>query len=280
MADAYGTSTTGAEYVPQVWSKIVQLARESTLILGSEVVRRFDMDVAEYGNIINVPNVSNFTAGNISTADGTLNAVANTDSLSTITINQWTGCVVNNLDILLSQSKYDLASLMGEKIGYALGVNVEDYLTAFAPSFANNVGTYNTPNADADFRRAVQYLDDARVPFPDRHLVLKPAGRNNLLSIDKFVNYYVIPRALEENPILKGNVGELYGVQVHITPEVYLSGSNTSNFMCHRDAIGLAMQKEIKMEEFARIQFSKRLGGSQLYGASIMRNDHGVEVRS
>ena len=279
MSDAFHTPTTDAEFLPEVWSKEVQLARESQLIM-SNLVRRFDADVAPYGTIIHVPNVQNIAANNISTADGSLDAVSNQETKSDITINKWKGCVINVLDIVLAQSKYDILSIYTEKLGYALGLVMEQDLMALNPSFSANVGVFNTAVTDATLRAAVQALDDARVPFSDRHLVMKPSVKNNLLSIDKFVRYDAVSYAPGASPIIKGNVGELYGVMAHVSPEVYKSVNNTSNLMFHREAIGLAVQKDVRVEKFARTAFTDRIGGSELYGLAIVRNDHGVEVRS
>ena len=278
MAEAYHTATTDAEFIPEIWAKEVQLARESQLIMAG-LVRRLDSD-AVYGDIIHVPNVTNLVAGNISTADGSLDASVNTETATDLTINKWKGVAISVLDIVQAQSKYDIMSIYSEKIGYALGLIVEQDLTALAPNISATVGTFTVAVTDAVLRSAVQALDDARVPFADRHFVHKPAVKNTLLSIDKFVRYDAIPYAVGASPILKGNVGEIYGVSCHVSPETYVSVANVSNLMFHRSCLGLAMQKDVKMEKFARTAFTDRLGGSELYGVAILRNDQGVEIRS
>ncbi len=277
MADVFSTQITHAKFIPDIWSKDTIIARESVLVMAN-LVRRFDADVASYGQVIHVPNVSNLTGGDISTATGQLDAEAPTESEVQIIINKWKGVRMKVLDILLAQSKYPFRQLYTEKMGYVLGVFVEDDLTALAPTITNNVGTYNTDLTDANFRRAVQYLDDARVPFADRHMILKPAQKNNILGIDKFVRYDSMGSGAA---IKSGQVpGELYGVMTHVSPEVYKSINNTSNLMFHRDCLALAMQKDVKIEQFARVGWLDDFGGSELYGVKILRNDHGVELRS
>lgn len=277
MADVIGTKTTGDKFIPEVWAKEAIIARESVLVLAG-LVRRFDVDVASYGDVIHIPLVSNLTGGNISTSTGLLDSEAPTETEVTITINKWKGVNMKMLDILNAQSKYPLRQLYTERMGYLLGAFVEQDLAALAPSLSQTVGTFNTDPTDANLRRAVQYLDDARVPFSDRHLLIKPAVKNVILGIDKFVRYDATGQATKA---FSGQVpGELYGVMVHVSPETYKTANDTSNMMFHRDCFGLAMQKNVKIEEFARVGWLDHFGASELYGLAELRDDHGVEIRS
>jgi N4-gp56 family major capsid protein len=280
MADAFMTATTHAEWIPEIWSKELIVARQSVLVL-ADLVKRFDADIAQFGDTVHVPTVTNLTAGNISTSDGSLDSQTPTETSVPIVIDKWKGVVLKILDITKAQSKYDFMSEYSVKMGYALGLAVEQDLAALAAGLSQTVGTFNTNTvSDANLRDAVQKLDDARVPFSDRHMFLKPVIKNALLGIDKFVRFDSVSYAKGESPVLKGNIGELYGVQVHISPEAYKTGNNTSNMMFHRDCLALAMQKALKIEQFARTGFLTPVGASELYGVKELRDDHGVEIRS
>lgn len=277
MADTLATATTHAEFIPEVWSKETIVARESVLVLAN-LVQRFDADAASFGDIIHVPTVTNLTGGDISTSTGLLDAESPTETKIDITINKWKGVNIKVLDIVLAQSKYEFRRIYTQKMGYVLGALVEQDLAVLAASLSQTVGTFNTDLTDANLRRAVQYLDDARVPFADRHFFLKPAVKNTILGIDKFVRADAIGSG---NAIKSGNVpGELYGAMVHISPETYKTGTSTSNMLIHRECLGLAMQKDVKIETFARIGWVDAFGGSELYGVKEMRDDHGCELRS
>jgi hypothetical protein len=277
MADTLATATTHATWIPEVWSREVQIARESVLVLAN-LVDRFDVDVASYGDIIHVPLVSNLTGGNISTSTGLLDAESPTESEVQITINKWKGVNMKVLDIVLAQSKPEFRKLYTNKMAYVLGSLVETDLATLAASLSQTVGTFNTDPTDANLRRAVQYLDDARVPFEDRHFFLKPAVKNVLLGMDKFVRYDASGTARIANV---GKVpGEIYGAMVHISPEVYKTSNDTSNMLFHRSTFALAMQKGVKMENFARVGWLDHFGASELYGVKEMRDDHGCEIRS
>lgn len=277
MADVLATATTHATWIPEVWSKEVQIARESVLIMAN-LVDRFDVDVASYGDIIHVPLVSNLTGGNISTSTGLLDAESPTESEVQITIDKWKGVNMKVLDIVQAQVKPQFRKLYTDKMAYVLGQLVEQDLTALAPSLSQTVGTFNTDFTDANLRRAVQYLDDARAPFEDRHFLFKPAGKNIILGLDKFVRYDASGKPGQMN--VGREPGEIYGAMVHISPETYKSGNNTSNMLFHRSTFALAMQKNVKLEQFARVGWLDHFGGSELYGVKEMRDDHGCEIRS
>lgn len=280
MAEEYMDLTTHAAWIPEIWSKELIVARESSLLMAN-LVKRFDADVVQYGDTIHVPSVTNLVAEDISTSTGELEAQNVTEANVDILIDKWKGVVINVLDITKAQSKYEFVAEYSGKMGYALGLAVEQSLTALAASLSVTKGTFNTNTiTDVIIRDAVQALDDARVPFSDRHLLIKPVIKNALLGIDKFVRYDSVSFPKDQSPILKGNVGEIYGVMVHVSPETYKTSNNTSNMMFHRDAFALAIQKDIAVEQFARTNFKSRMGASCLYGVKELRDDHGVEIRS
>lgn len=278
MASFTAANQGNGIFSPAIWSKELIIARESVLSMANNVLR-LDSDVAENGYVINIPSISNLSASLIG-ADGSLADQAPTESTISLTVNQWLGVSINVPDILAVQSKYDLMTLYAEKMGYALGVAIEDDLLSLYASAANFTGTAATDLTDAVIRRSVQYLDDARVPQAERHLIFKPSQRNALLGIDKFVRYDAVSYPKGESPIIKGDIGEIYGVMVHVSPEVPLVSTTTHNLMWHKEAIALAMQKDIKVEKFARTNFSDRMGASELFGFTAYRPDHMVDVRS
>lgn len=274
---SFTAGTTHIKFIPAVWAKEAQIQRESKLLMAN-LVERHDVDVADNGNVIHIPIVGNLAAGNIGT-DGSLTDTANTESEVTITIDKWKGISFNVPDILKAQSKYDLLQLYAKKMGYGLGLIVEqDLLALYDGLSTNSVGTASVDITDAVLRSAVQKLDDALCPMEDRHLIIKPSQRNALLGIDKFVRYDAVAYPKGESPVVKGNIGQLYSVDIHVSPNVVLSSGETKNLMFHKSAFALAMQKDVKVEKFARTQFSDRMGASELYGVAELRDDHACKV--
>jgi len=277
MADAFHTLTTHVKFVPEIWAKDAQVARENSLRLASRV-DRFDLEFSGGGNKLNIPLVSHLAAGNISVADGSLDATVNTETEVEITVDKWKGVIINIVDITAAQASYDLRSLYTARMGYALALAVDDDLQALYDSLSASTGTAGTDLSDAQIRAAVQALDEADAPMDDRHACIAPSQKNAMLAIDKFTRYDALGQMSQA--IRKGIMGEIYGVDFGVSNNVVVSGGETKNMMWHRSALALAMVKDIKMEEFARIAFSQRIGGSELYGVAITRNDHAVKLKS
>lgn len=278
MASFTAASQGNAVFSPAIWSKELIIQRESLLQMANNVLR-LDSDVAENGYIVNLPSVSNLTASLIG-ADGSLADQAPTETVTQITLNRWMGVSINVPDILAVQSRYELLKLYAEKMGYALGLIVEQDLLGTYASAGNTVGSTSADISDAAIRNGIQKLDEARAPQSDRHLIVAPSQRNAILGLDKFVRYDAVSWAPGKSPIVKGDIGELYGVMFHISPEVAFPSSVHKNLMWHKEAFALAMQKDIKVEKFARTNFSDRMGASELYGFGVIRADHLVLVNS
>lgn len=273
------TTTTHDKFIPEIWSKEAQIAREKKLLMANRV-ERYDVDFANGGDLLHIPKVSNLSASAISTTDGTITDSTPTEGEATITIDKWMGCSVDILDIVTAQAKLDLMKLYSEKLGFALALSVDTDLLALYDNLSQNVGTYATDLTDAVIRAAVQKLDEADAPYDDRFCAVKPAQKYALLGIDKFVRYDSMGPSTAGSPIKKGDIGELYGVVFMNSNNVVKSSSDTHNMMWQKSAFGLAMAKDVKVEKMARTAFSDRLAASELYGVAELRDDHAVQVRS
>lgn len=271
------TTTTHDKFIPEIWAKEVQLAREDKLVMANRV-DRFDLEFADGGDLLHIPQVSNLSAGDISTTDGSLTATAPTEGEVTITVDKWKGISIDIIDLVAAQASYDLMRLYAEKMGFGLALAVDDDLQGLYAGLSQSVGAAATDITDAVYRAAVQQLDEANAPMEDRFLVIHPEQKNALLGIDKFVRYDALgsPSA----GIRKGDIGEIYGVATMVSTNVGKTSTERENIMWQRSAFGLAMQKEVKIEKFARTKFSQTLGSSELYGVAELRDNHATKVKS
>lgn len=272
------TTTTHAVFIPEVWAKEVQLAREDKLVMANRV-DRFDLEFANGGDILHVPKIANLSAADISTSDGSLADSAPTETEVTLTVDKWKGIKIDIIDLVTAQSRYDLMAKYAEKMGFGLALAVDDDLMALYATLSQDVGTAGVDITDAVFRSGVQKLDEANAPMEDRHAVLHPEQKNALLGIDKFVRYDALGSA-NSIGIRKGDIGELYGVTTLVSTNVGKTASERENIMWQKSAFALAMVKQVKIEKFARTKFSQTLGSSELYGVAEMRDDHALKLKS
>jgi N4-gp56 family major capsid protein len=272
------TVTTAANMIPEVWSSDVLYYREAKLVL-AKLVRRFDAD-AKFGDIIHIPNVAEITARSKS-ASTAITYDANTEAVTDITINKhkYVGVLIE--DIAQIQSKPDLIKIYTQTSGYSLAKAVDTDIAALATGFSQTVGTAGTALTDANLLTAIQYLDDANAPEDDRHLVVKPSVKKNILTLDKFVLFQNVGSSA---PVRSGQIGELYGVEIHVTSNISVTDVTvdvTNNMLFHRDAIGLAMQKDISTETQRNIDhLATAVVSSCLYGVAEIRDSFGVWIKT
>ena len=150
------TVTTGAVFIPEVWSNDILRIVEASLVIGPRV-HNYSADVKNMGDIIHVPSISEIAAA--AKSSGTdVTSTANTESEIQIAIDQHWYTSVKIEDILKIQSKADLMSEYTEAIGYGVSKKMDATLAALAAGFSQTVGTANTALTDANILRAHSVL--------------------------------------------------------------------------------------------------------------------------
>src|SRR5262245_44707631 len=100
------TTTTGAVFIPEVWSLETLRAAEASLVM-APMIKRYDSLVRGRGDTIHIPNISNLTANNkVQGSEVTTQVVTETETA--ISINQWKETSFEIEDIVKVQSMYDL----------------------------------------------------------------------------------------------------------------------------------------------------------------------------
>ena len=87
---------------------------------------------------------------------------------------------------------------------------------------------------DAGIRKIIQSLDDEDNPMSDRHLVIPPVERNNIMGLARFTEQAFVGEAAGSNTIRNGVIGQLYGVQVAISTNMpWIHVDNGDNSVAH-----------------------------------------------
>lgn len=280
---AQQTNTTGDVFIPEIWSRDVERARESLKVMAGLINRR-DFDMANGGDILHIPFVSNLATTAVS--DNTaVTFQAPTETKIDVTVNRHFESSVAIQDKLAAQSKYDLAVQYRSKIAEALDRNVETDLTGLYSGLSQTTGTGMTTLTEANVVRAIQYLNDANAPMTNRHFVVKPSTMNHLQQISRFTEYQMVNDG--KAPMIGGNnglVGNVFGVQVHMTTNIaQVSGTPgiVHNLLFQKDFATLVMQKQVSIEKDRRPDFlATGMIASALWGFAELRDDHGVDVRT
>lgn len=276
LGSSHQTVTTGANFIPEVWSKNVQRATEANLV-AARLVKRFDADVSSKGDVIHVPKISNLTA----TAKSASTAVtfsSPTEDKVDITINKHYHIAFIIEDILDAQAAYNLSEEYREKASYGLAKQIDTDILALNSGITQSVGTTGVPPTDNNILRAIQYLDDADAPMRDRSFIMRPSLKSTLLAIDKYVDQNFVG----DKPTVNGVFGQRYGIEFYVSTNIPLDGSNNPiNQIIHKEAYALAMQKNITMKSDYVIDYLGTAHVAQtLYGVAGYRADHACLVLS
>jgi hypothetical protein len=275
------TISTGDIFLPTIWAKDLLLAREAVLTF-DKLVTRLDEDAADGGDSIQIDQLSNLAAY-AKTASTIVTVQAPTETAKTLNINRHYESSFILEDRLKMQAKraYNLLAKYAQKAGYAIGKQMDADIAALYADADNHVGDGSTAITRTNLLRAFQYLDDAEVPEPDRHLVGKPAMKAQLLDIDSFTLYSAVNSI---TAVRKAAIGDLYGADVWTTTQIVTESASPDvvhNMLFHRDAIALAVQLQPRVQfQYKQEYLGTLCTADSIWGYVTQRTDHIVDVRT
>jgi len=248
------------------------------------LVHRYDRDIQSAGQTVEIPQLSNLTA-NLKVANTQVTLNAPTETKKTITINQYYECSVLIEDIVDWQAAYDLAALYTEKAGYAIAEKMDNYVAVTMTAAGTyTIGQYGAVLNDQVILAANRYLDDAKAPGGNRSFAVSPQGKQEMLNIDKYIRYDAIGVGGTQNSIMNGQIGEIYGVKVFMSQNLVVTAATptqNNHLFFHKDGMGLAVQKNVKLESQRKTEYLGTLYVSQaLWGGVVTRADHIVTIKS
>lgn len=273
--------TTGAVFIPEVWAKDLMKATKSNLVMAN-LVRRFDDEVSAYGDTIHVGNVSHLTATAV-TPGTNVTTQAPTEVEVVINVDKHYESSFEIHDRLKWQAKYRLAEEYKEEAGYAIAKKIDSTLTALYTDLvaaSQVVGSGSVQLTDANLLAAKLMLDKKDVPRTGRVLVVDPSAEADLLAIDKFVRADAIGTG---DAIKTGLIGKLYGMEIYSSTNIVTEDLATDivhNLMFHKNAFGLALQKDMISEKNRDPRALSDIYITQaLWGVKTLRADHAVDVQ-
>lgn len=254
----------------QVWKNVLNGVEGDSFVKGN---------ISKFGDTVTFQVFPTLTVQDISTTDGSITAQEVSPTAVSITINKWKGIEIDVVDIVEAQSVIDWESEFSEAVGKAISEQQDIDVLTLVASLTTNLQGDNTSFSDAKVLLAQRTLDDAKIPKEDRYWVIAPVAQADLLNLDKFTlaNATGFGKGVQVD---SGRVSALYGTPVTTTPLVTTTTDRRNNVLFHKEAFGVVMQRDFKIEKFSRVQFSTPYAASALYGVAILRDSHAVKVQS
>ena len=275
------TVTTGAVFIPELWSSDILRVVEANLCIVPRV-HSYNAGQRSRGDIVHVPSITEITT-TAKSAGTDVTPTANTETEVQISLNQHHYAAVDIEDIAAKQSNSDLRAEYTKAIGYAVAKKMDISLAELFDNFSNTVGTAATALTDAVIVSAVQNIDDADAPMDDRHFFLDPQSKADILKLDKFVLFQNLGASPDGGRVLTGRLGEIYGAEVCITTNIQTPAGSPATEACalmHRDALGIAKQQDIRVQADYELRgLATLLVADAIWGVAEMRDTFGVYIK-
>ena len=296
------TVTTGAQFIPEIWSDETIAAYKSNLVIANLVTRLNHK--GKKGDTIHIPTPVRGSATS-KVANTKVTIQGDTHNTTNLSIDKHYEYSVLIEDITEVQALSSLRKFYTDDAGYALAKQVDNDLATLFEVFSNNAAapgvvggtgtamyekavigsngstlyTGNSSNAadisDAGIRAMLLRLDDVDVPMDNRSMVIPPVAANDMLGIARFTEQQFIGSG---DAIKTGKIGQIYGVDIYISSNCpTATGTDRVGAMFHKDALALAEQVGVRSQTQYKQEFLGDLFTSDtIYGTGTLRHTAGV----
>jgi len=273
-------------FMPKIWVGKVNDFYRAKLKAGA-FFEDWSDGVAGGGEIITVPKITQMTA-EAKTLGSQVVLKTNTETAVDLTINVHSHTAFIIEDVLKSKIKdsYRAQEVYAKNAGYSVGAALEDAIILLFNGFSQIVGTSALALNDSNIRRAIEYLDTADVPEEDRAFFLHPhVIWSQLQGIDRFT---LLVNTNGADPVLKGQVGHLYGIPVISTSRLTVTLGHRNGALAHKSAIawataalpGMSGVNQVRLQTDYLLEYLGDLVVADLiYGVIESRDTSGVWIK-
>jgi len=252
------TVTTGANFIPQLWSDAILDYAERKFSLKNKVTDMSSM-LSAGGDKINIPRVDQETA--VSLGEGAAIAyTANTDGTTQLDVNQHFYSAKRIDDVVKVQESADLFNMYAKSMGYALAKKVENYIALLIQGATANDVTLADNNIllSSEIRKGTMKLMDAGVDYTsDTYLYASTEAYNSLFAQDEFS---LSNEAGRTSAHTTGSQGSIMGMDAFYSVDWSDSTSGTSAndetaSIFTKDSVLFAMQIAPRVQSFYDIDY-------------------------
>jgi len=250
------TTTTLANIIPEIWGEKMNDYYRANLKTAA-FFTDLSSDVSGGGDTVYVPNITAMTA-HAKTTGSAVTVNNPTDSNITLLVQTKIECsfAVEDMDESQIKQSYGYIGRQAKNAAYQVAESYELAIIALFDNFSQVVGTSAAGLADSNILAALKYLADANVPMEGRAFFLSPkAIWTDAMAIDKFT---LLQNTNGADPVLKGQIGMLYGVPVVESSNIGTTTGSAQNCLAHKDALvhastGLKVQSNYVPQYLATI---------------------------
>ena len=291
------TNTTGAVFIPEIWSDEIIAAYKQNLVMAN-LVSKMSFK-GKKGDTLHIPKPTRGSAA-IKAASTQVTLIAATETEIQVLVNKHYEYSRLIEDITEVQALSSMRKFYTGDAGYALAKQVDTDLVQLGRGAAGGNGTAayngavlagdgstayvdgtNVGNAitDAGIRKMIQTLDDADVPMDGRCMMLPPVARNTMMGLARFTEQAFTGEVGGGNTIRNGKIGDVYGMTVYVSTNADTATTTTSRIglMFHKEAFVLAEQQGVRSQTQYKQEYLGTLFTSDmLYGVKELRDEAAI----
>jgi N4-gp56 family major capsid protein len=275
MANETTLSTLDDLIVPMI-AEALFVASEASIM--RNLVRNYTLP-KNSGKVIQVPIYPVVAAAAVAEATDLANTAIST-SKADLTVSE-VGVMTTVTDMAVNTAESDVIKDLGKLFGEGIARKIDADLMLLFDGFSGAVGAADAAITVAKIFEAVSKLKQAGVPSNDMSCVLHPAVAYDLKA--NMTNTFANPNPtdLANEALRTGFVGQLAGVNVYESSNMANTGTggDFKGGLFHKDALGLAMLQDIKIET----QRDASIRGTEIvatavYGVGELHDSYGIEV--
>jgi N4-gp56 family major capsid protein len=265
------TTTSLNDLLPSIVAEALFVASEKSIMRG--LVKNYTLNAGQ-GKTVTVPIYPKQTAAAL-TEGNVVTFTSVTTNGATLTVAE-VGLAAQVSDMAMMASSSNVVSDIGRLFGEAIARKMDTDLLSNVGSLNAGVGGANTVATAALLFQAIAKLRSAGYDTSnDCSIVLHPNVAYDIVK--DLTSTFAAPASQIGNDALRnGFMGTLGGVPVYQSSLVNSAGStgDYNSVLFHRDAFGLAMMQDIRIE--SQREATKRgfdIVGTAIYGHGITNNE-------
>ena len=271
------TSSTISELYTEIVAEALFVASEKSIM--RPLVKNYA--ISGGGKSVEVPIYAAVSAAAVSEATDLSNTAINPTSV-TITASE-NGIMTTLTDLARNSAPRNVAADIGKLFGEAIAKKIDTDLTALFDGFSTAVGSGSTALTAALVFQSIANVRNAGVSMDGVSTVLHPMVAYDLKAnlTNTFAN--ANGNDLANEALRNGFVGRLGGVPIYETTNIANDGTagDYKQGVFHRDALGLAMMQDIKIETQRDASLrADEIVATAVYGVGELNDSYGVELHS
>ncbi|QGZ18209.1 major capsid protein [Pelagibacter phage HTVC112P] len=268
------TSSTLSELYTEIVAEAQFVINEKSIM--KNLVKNYA--ISGGGKSVEVPIYAAVAAAAVSEAADLSNTAINPSSV-TITAAE-VGIMTTLTDLARNSAPRNVAGDIGRLFGEAIAKKMDQDLLALFDGFSTAVGTDSAALSPATIFNAASTLRALGLPVEETYCVLHPKVAFDLKS--GLTNTFAgLSTDLSNEALRGGFIGQIAGIKIFETGNMSNTGTggDFKGGMFHKDALGIAMMQDIKIETQRDASLrADEIVATAVYGVGELHDSYGVEV--